>query len=264
MRTLPSFTDGDRAGNEPVVVVSESIAQRLFPNHDALNRQLWWTETGPPFCRAQPCRIVGVVADVDDENVIPGPALTVYHPMRQAGVPGRLFVHASGDPYALVPEVTRVIRAISADQPVERAATLEDIRAEVLAPERLNAFVISGFSGVALLIAAVGVAGVLTFSASARTREFGVRLAMGATRRDLVMRVLRDGTLIVTIGIAAGAAGGYAFAGVATSMVDNMDLPGALPLLAAAAVLLGVGILASLMPAARASHVDVMEALRSE
>jgi predicted permease len=258
------FTDGDRAGNEPVVIVSESIAQRLFPNHDALNRQLWWNETGPPFCSAQPCRIVGVVADVDDENVIPGPALTVYHPMRQVGVAGRLFVHASGDPYALVPEVTRVIRAISADQPVERAATLEDVRAEVLAPDRLNAFVISGFSGVALLIAAVGVAGVLTFSASARTREFGVRLAMGATRRDLVMRVLRDGTLIVTIGIAAGAAGAYAFAGVATSMVENVHLPGALPLLAAAAVLLGVGIVASLVPAARASHVDVTEALRSE
>ncbi|MGH8196296.1 MAG: ADOP family duplicated permease [Woeseiaceae bacterium] len=258
------FTDADRAGSEPVVIVSESIAERLFPNHDALNRRLWWTETGPPFCSAQPCRIVGVVADVDDENVIPGPALTVYHPMRQVGVPGRLFVHASGDPYALVPEVTRIIRAISADQPVERAATLEDVRAEVLAPDRLNAFVISAFAGVALLIAVVGVAGVLAFSASARTREFGVRLALGATPRDLLTRVLREGTLMVVIGIVAGAAGGYAFAVVAQSIVENVRLPGALPLLGAAAVLVGAGILASLMPAARASHVDVVEALGSE
>ena len=258
------FTDEDRAGNEPVVIVSESIARQLFPNHDALNRQLHWTETGPPFCSAQPCRIVGVVADVDDENVIPGPALTVYHPMRQAGVPGRLFVHASGDPYALVPQVTRIIRGISADQPVERAATLADVRAEVLAPDRLNAFVVSGFAGIALLIAAVGIAGVLMFTASARTREFGVRLAMGATRRDIVMRVLHDGTVIVGLGIVAGAAGGYAFASLLNSIVGDVRLPGALPLVVSATVLVAAGLLASLMPAARASNVEVVEALGSD
>lgn len=258
------FDDDDRAGSEPVVIVSESVARRLFPNHDALNRKLWWTEPGPPFCSAEPCRIVGVAADVDDENVIPGPAPTIYHPMQQAGVPGRLFVRAAGDPYALVPEVTRVIRSISAAQPVERAATLEDVRAEVLVPDRLNALVVSGFAGVALLIAVVGVAGVLAFSASARTREFGVRLAMGATRRDLLARVVRDGTVIVGIGIAAGAAGAYLFAAIAGHMVANVRMPGALPLVGAAALLLAAGVLASLMPAARASRVDVVEALGSE
>ncbi len=90
----------------------------------------------------QPRRIVGVVADVDDENVVPGPALTVYHPLRQMPYGGRLFVHASGDPYALVPPVTRIIRELSADQPVERAATLEDVRARGAgagAAERLRA-----------------------------------------------------------------------------------------------------------------------------
>ncbi len=109
------------------------------------------------------------------------------------GVAGRLFVRAAGDPYALVPAVTRVIREISADQPVERAATLEDVRAEVLSPERLNAFVFSGFAGIALLIAVVGVAGVLAFSVSARTREFGVRLAVGSAPRQLLARVLSRG-----------------------------------------------------------------------
>ena len=143
------------------------------------------------------------------------------------GVAGRLFVHASGDPYALVPPVTRVIREMSANQPVERAATLEDVRAEVLAPERLNAFVFSGFAGVALLIAVVGVAGVLAFGVSARTREFGVRLAIGSTPRHLLMRVLAEGALIVAIGIVAGVVGGYAFAGVAASYLGNLRLPGA-------------------------------------
>jgi len=204
---------------------------------------------------------------VDDENVVPGPALTIYGPAGvQTDTPRRLFVHADGDrdAYALVPTVTRVIRDMLADQPVERAATLEDVRAEVLAPERLNAFVISGFAGVALLIAAVGVAGVLAFSVSARTRELGVRLALGATPRRLLVRVLLEGTLIVAIGIAAGAAGIYAFANLARSFIENVQPPGALPIVGAAAVLVGAGILASLIPAARASHVDVVQALRSE
>jgi ABC-type antimicrobial peptide transport system permease subunit len=175
-----------------------------------------------------------------------------------------LFVHTAGDPYALVPQVTRIIRELSPDQAVERAATLEDVRAEVLSPERLNAFVVSGFAGVALLIAVVGVAGVLAFRVSARTRELGIRMALGATQRRLLLRVLLEGVLMVAVGIAAGAAGGYAFAKIAGSFVENVRLPGALPLLAAAAVLLAAGILASLMPAVRASRVDVLQALRSE
>jgi putative ABC transport system permease protein len=256
------FTDEDRAGGELVSIVSQSVAQRLFPNGDAVNRHMWWTD--PYFGKPVPRRIVGVVADVDDENIVRGPAQAIYQPVRQIGVAGRLFVRAAGDPYALVPAVTRVIREISADQPVERAATLEDVRAEVLSPERLNAFVFSGFAGIALLIAVVGVAGVLAFSVSARTREFGVRLALGSTPRHLLAGVLSDGVLIAAIGTAAGAAGGYALARLAVSFVGDVRLPGAMPVLGAAAILIGAAVIASLMPAARASRVDVMQALRSE
>jgi hypothetical protein len=255
------FTDADRMSSEPVVVVSQSVAQRLFPNGDAVNRRLWWTE--PLFGKPKPRRIVGVVADVDDENVVPGAALTIYHPVQQLRAAGRLFVHADGDPYALLPAVTRIIHQMSANQPVERAATLQDVRATVLAPERLNAFVLSGFAGVALLIAVVGVAGVLTFSVSARTREFGVRLAVGLAPRQLLMRVLLDGVLIVAVGIAAGAIGGYAFSRLAASHFGTVRLP-SIPILGAAAVLVGAAVIASLMPAARASRVDVLQALRSE
>ncbi|MGQ0735628.1 MAG: ADOP family duplicated permease [Acidobacteriota bacterium] len=256
------FTEDDRGASEPVVIVSESIARRLFPNGDALHRTMWWTD--PVLGEKTARRIIGVAADVDDEHVVPGLALTVYHPMQQMGFANRLFVHAAGDPYSLVPAVTKVIREISANQPVERAATLEDVRAAVLAPERLNAFVVSGFAGVALLIAVVGVAGVLAFGVSARTREFGVRLAIGSSPRHLLVRVLSEGALIVAVGILAGAASSYAFAGVAASAVENVRLPGALPMLGAAAVLATAAIAASLMPAARASRVDVLQALRSE
>jgi len=195
---------------------------------------------------------------------VPEPALTIYQPTWQIGVAGRLFVRAAGDPYALVPAVTRVIREISADQPVERAATLEDVRAEVLSPERVNAFVFSGFAGIALLIAVVGVAGVLAFSVSARTREFGVRLAIGSAPRQLLASVLSEGVQIAAVGIAAGALGGYALALVAAGFFEQVQLPGVLPLIGAAAVLIGAAIVASLMPAARASRVDVLQALRSE
>jgi putative ABC transport system permease protein len=256
------FTEDDCRDSEPVAIVSESVAQQLFPNGDALNRKLWWTD--PIFSRLQPRRIVGVVADVDDENVVRGPAPTIYQPVQQMRVAGRLFVHTSGDPYALVPAVKQIVQNLSADQPVERAATLEDVRAEVLAPERLNAFVISGFAGVALLIAVVGVAGVLAFSVSARTHEFGVLLAIGSTPRRLLLRVLSEGALIVALGIGAGAAGGYACARIAAGFFGNVSLPGALPVVAAATVLVAAAVLASLLPAAKASRIDVLQALRSE
>jgi predicted permease len=260
------FTSGDRMGSELVSIVSQSLAQRLFPNGDALNRQLTWTDpVFASFGPAMPRRIVGVVADVDDENVVPEPAMTIYQPVQQmGGGSGRLFVYATSDPYPLVPSVTRVIREISADQPVERAATLEDIRAEVLSPDRLNVFVFSGFAGIALLIAVVGVAGVLAFSVSARTSEFGVRVAVGAEPRHLLTDVLAEGALIAAIGVVAGAAGGYVLAGVAAQFFDNVPLPGAFPLMGAAVVLVSAAIVASLMPAARASRVDVIQALRSE
>jgi putative ABC transport system permease protein len=259
------FGDEDRADEEPVAIVSQSVAQRLFPNGDAVNRHVWWTDPlMVSYGLGKPRRIVGIVADMDDQHVVPVPALTIYQPIRQIGMGGRLFVHAGGDPHALVPAVTRVIREISPDQPVERAATLEDVRAEVLSPERLNAFVFSGFAGIALLIAVVGVAGVLAFSVSARTREFGIRLAVGSAPRQLLTRVMSEGMLIAAVGIAAGVVGGYVLARVATGFFPTVHMPGALPVIGAAAVLIGAAIAASLMPAARASRVDVLQALRSE
>ena len=261
------FTEEDRAGAESVVIVSQSVAQRLFPNGEAVNRKMWWTDPvltyntqGKPPQR----RIVGVVADVDDENLVRGPAMSIYIPVRQLQFAGRLFVHAAGDPYALVGPVKRLIRQISATQPLERAATLEDVRAEVLAPERVNAFILTGFSGIALLIAVVGVAGVLAFGVSARTREFGVRLAIGSTPRDLLLRVMSEAARIIAVGVAAGAVAAYGFFLVATKYFPTIRLPGAIPMVAAAAVLVAAAILASWIPAARASRVNVLEALRSE
>ncbi len=283
------FSDADRKGAEPVVIISQSVAKRMFGGatgterervevarrgaggpadsvEDAVNRKLMWTDPVMKFINVTtaPRRIVGVAADLDDENVVPGPALSVYHPFEQEIGGGRMFVHAKTDPYSLVPPITRIIRELSADQPVEQAATLDDVRAEVLAPNRLNALVFGGFAVVALTIAIVGVAGVLAFSVSARTREFGIRLAIGSAPRQLLTRILGEGAVIAGVGIVAGAVGGITLAKLVGSFIPDVSIPGAVPAAGAAGILVAAAILASLMPAARASRVDVIQALRSE
>ena len=260
------FNESDRADGDKVVIISESVAKRMFPSLDAVDRKIMWTDPVTKFIGVSnaPRRIVGVAADIDDENLVPEPAMTVYHPLGQEMSGGRLFIHANVDPYTLVTPVTKIIRGLAGDQPVERAATLDDIRAEVLSPNRVNALVFSGFAGVALLIAVVGVAGVLAFSVSARTREFGVRLAMGSTPQHLLTRVLREGAAIGVIGIVAGVAGGQLLARFAASLISGVESPGLVPIVAAAAVLIAAAIVASVTPAARAARVDVVTALRTE
>jgi len=238
----------------------------MFPNQDAVNHHLLWTDPVMKFIglSAEPRRIIGVVADVDDENVVPGPAMSVYHPFGQVFGGERLFVHARSNPYGLVTPVTRIIRGLASDQPVERAATLEDVRAEVLTPDRLNTLVFGGFAAVALLIAVVGVAGVLAFSVSGRTREFGIRLAIGSEPRSLVMGVISQGAVMAALGIVAGTVCGLILAKVAGSYFEDVRMPGALPIIGSALVLLAAAVIASIWPAARAARVDVMQALRSD
>jgi putative ABC transport system permease protein len=153
---------------------------------------------------------------------------------------------------------------MSVDQVVERAATLEDVRAEVLTPNRLNMLVFGGFAAVALLIAVVGVAGVLAFSVSGRTREFGIRLAIGSEPRHLLTGVITEGAVIAVAGVAAGAACGFALTLLAGSYFPEIRMPGAVPVAGSAVLLLVAAVVASALPAARAARVDVMQALRSD
>ncbi len=260
------FRDTDKEGSERVVIISQSVAQSLFPGKEALGRELRWTDGVMKFVgiSMEPRRIVGVVPDVDDENIIPIPGMTVYQPSDQEGWQGRLFVRAKGDPYALVPAITRTIHELASDQPVERASTLDDIRAEVLSPDRLNAIVFGGFAGVALLISVVGVAGVLAFSVSGRIREFGVRMALGAQRRDILTNVLREGLVIASIGVGAGIVLGFALTRAVGKYVAQIHQPSILAFAASAIVIICAAVIASAVPAARAANVDAVEALRSE
>jgi predicted permease len=261
------FNDADRPNNESVVIISQTLANRLFPGQDPINRHLMWTDPVLKFIgmSSAPHRIIGVTADLDDEHIVPGPMLTVYHAFGQQELwGGRLFVHVRSNPYALVSPITRIIREMSVEQPVERAATLEDVRAEVLTPERLNTVVFGGFAVVALAIALVGVAGVLAFSVSGRTREFGIRMAIGSPPRLILMRVLSEGAVMAALGIGAGVIGGIALLKVAGSYLHEVRSPGALPVAVSAIVLLIAAAVASVVPAARAARIDVTNALRAD
>jgi predicted permease len=260
------FTADDGHDSERVVIISESVAGKLFPRRPAVNRHLMWTDPVMKFIGVStaPSGIVGVVPDIDDEHIAPGPAFTVYHAFEQQIIGGRIFVHTHADAYALVPEITRNVRRLSEDQPIEQAATLTDIRAEVLAPERLNTLVFGVFAAVALAIAVIGVAGVLAFSVSARTREFAIRMAIGSHQGGILAGVVRSGAAMAMAGIAAGLLGGYVVARIAARYVEEMQMPGGIPVVGAATVLLVAAVAASVIPAARAARVNVMDALRAE
>jgi len=268
------FNALDGLSQEPVVIVSETLAKRMFPHQDALDRRVYWTDPVLKFMPGTelqksrliaPHRIIGVTADIDDEHVVPEPILTVYSPFAEAPIfGGSLFIHTGADPYSLVTPVTRIIRDMSADQPVEHAATLEDVRAEVLTPDRLNSLVFGVFAAVALAIALVGVAGVLAFSVSSRTREFGIRLALGSQPQHLLKGVIAEGAVMAAVGVLAGAAFGYVAARLAGSYFLEVKMPGALPVVLSAFVLLAAAVVASMLPAARAARIDVIQALRAE
>ena len=260
------FRDTDRANTERVVIISKSVADTLFPGQEAIGREMRWTDGVMKFIGIayEPRRIVGVVPDFDDENILPSPSMTIYQPVEQEGWQGRLFVRTNRDPYQLVPIITRTIHGMAVDQPVERAATLDDIRAEVMTPDKLNAVVFGGFAAVALLISVVGVAGVLAFSVSGRTREFGIRIALGAQPRDILADVLKDGLLIAGIGVTAGVVLGFAATQIISRFVAEVHSPGALLFVGSAVVILAAAVIASSVPAARAARVNAVEALRAD
>jgi putative ABC transport system permease protein len=268
------FNDDDRQSKEPVVIVSATLAQRMFPNQEPIGRHVYWTDPVLQFLPGTdqekarfiaPHRIIGVTADIDDSHVVPEPSVTIYEPFGDGPIfGGRLFIHTDANPYALVSPVTKIIRDLSADQPVEHAATLEDVRAKVLTPDRLNSLVFGVFAFVALAIAVVGVAGVLAFSVSTRKREFGIRLALGSQPQLLLRSVLVEGATMAAMGVLAGGVFGFAMTRLAGSYFLDLKSPGFLPIAISAFVLLVVAVIASMLPAARAARVDVIQALRSE
>jgi putative ABC transport system permease protein len=263
----------DGAQSPRVAVINEAMAKRFWPNEDPIGKRVALSVESLRFDRPNaPPRldfegaareIVGVVADVR-ASAIADPAMPgMYLPFAQRPVTDlTITVRTSGDPTRLVAPVRTAVRALDPDQPVSGIATMSDIVSASVQQPRDRTTLISIFAGVALLLAALGVYGVMAHGVSERTREIGVRVALGAASRDVVGLIVRGALGMTSIGVALGLVGGFLASRLLGSLlfgVTSTDLP---TFAVASLVILGVAALASWLPARRASRVDPAVALR--
>lgn len=260
------FRDADRAAAPKVVVVSEAVARRLFPGVDPVGRRLRLLPTpgGPPDDSGDWRTVVGVVRDTRF-RALREATPAVYIPFEQLdGWQGLLAVRATGDPAALAATVRRVVRAVRPDLDAYQVQAMDDALAEPLARPRLTAGLLGGFSAAALLLAAVGLYGALAALVGERTREFGVRLALGARPAQVRAGVLRGALALVGAGTLAGLAVAVAGGRVLAALLYEVRPADPLTLAGVGALLVGVGLAAAYVPARRATRVDPARALRAE
>jgi predicted permease len=252
----------DIAGSDTVAVVSEAFARAYFGDDDPVDRRVAWSFSGQEF--GPWVRIVGVVDDSRQFGLGSEAEPIVYTSAEQTGHGFTLVVATRGESAPLARAAREAIRELDATRPVDQVRTVEDLMAEDVAPARLNATLFGAFALLALAIAAVGVLGVLAFSVSQRTREFGLRMAVGADRGRVLRTVLGEGATLVTLSLVIG--GGVAIVGgrLLSGLLFGVE-PLDAPTFAAAAVALGgVALVASYLPALHATRVDPMQALRSD
>ena len=252
-----TFDEHDRLGTEEVAVISRSLAQR------------YWRDAEPLGARISPdggdtwLRVVGVAGDVRDHALDQDPIDVFYVAFAQTPGGENVLLRSTNDPARLAKQATAAIRAIDPDMPVDNIRTLMEIRLDSLAPRRLTASLLALFALLAVLIAAAGIGGVLAFSVSQRTREIGVRLALGAQRIEVLALVFRQGGAMIAIGLAIGAVGALWLTRFMQGLVFGIGARDPLTLAVACLTLAAVGLIASLGPARLATAVDPVIALRN-
>jgi putative ABC transport system permease protein len=249
--------DRDIADREPVAVISESMSRQFFTDGDAVGARIS-NDNGRSWIR-----IVGVVGDV--RNALAAqPASTFYRPLAQAPLGTAMFLARTvGPPTGVTQPMRDSVYAIDPNQPVDRFRTLDDVRSAALAAPRLTAMLISVFAGIAMLITAAGLAGVIAFSVSQRSQEFGVRMALGASRGSVLALVLAQGLRLVLIGLLLGGIAAFGLARTVRVLLFNTEPTDVLTYLLVAALLALVAVLACFFPARRASSVDPLVSLRA-
>ncbi len=262
-----SFQPTDTRASPPVVILSESMAKYYFKTDSAIGRRISWKLTNGitgAVSWTPPAEIVGVVADSRADGIDQAPMHTMFQADTQSFVPSTLLVRTAGIPDRLTPYVIETIRQLDPNRPIDHVQTLEEIRDETIAPQRLNATLIGLFAALALAIATVGVAGVLSFSVSQRTNELGIRVALGAERGTILRMILGEGVAMALVGLAVGGAAAVPLSRLLNGLLFGIE-PADPPTIAMAAVLLlVVAIGAAWLPARRATAVDPMTALRGE
>ena len=189
---------------------------------------------------------------------------TLYQADTQIGAQSTVLVRTAGSADALTPQVVETIRGLDPNRPIDHIQTLEELRDETIAPQRLNATLIGLFSGLALVIATVGIAGVLAFSVSQRTNELGIRLALGASQHGILRMILGEGALMAVIGLVLGGAAAIPLSRLMAGLLFGIEPIDPPTIATAAALMIVVALVAAWIPARRATAVDPMVALRGE
>jgi putative ABC transport system permease protein len=262
LREGRDFTESDNLGNSPYrFIVNEALVRQYFHDERPLGKKISVEmEEKNPYGE-----IVGVVGDVHEWSIDREPMPTVYYTYSHLAFTSMIFiVHAEHDPLSLSEPARRIIRRLDPAQPIAEIRTMQDILGENFASQRLSAWLLTGFSALALVLAGVGVYGILAYSVTSRTREFGVRAALGADSGRIISLVLKTGARPVAGGLAAGIAGGLALTGLLKGLLFGIEPRDPLTFIIMPCLLTAVALIAAYLPARRAARLEPMEALRAE
>jgi predicted permease len=258
-----AFTAEDRSGAPKVVIVSETAARRLWPGQDPIGHRI--AATSFFFSEGATAEIVGVARDVLYGRPGDRQILDLYYPTLQGGLPwATVFVKTMGDPAAVAPAVRREIKALAPNLPVFDVATMSERSARTFSRERFGAALLGLLAAIALFLASVGVYGLVSETVAARTREIGVRMALGASPSDIVRDVVRRGLTLAAVGLAAGLAAALALSRLLSSLLFHVRPNDVATYAAVSALLLLLTAAASWVPARRATRIDPTRALRTE
>ena len=246
----------------PVGIISEKLAKRFFPDQDPIGKRIRVGDA--------PCEIVGVVGDVRNKSFMSEfkddrlrPAIYVPHAQHPYGQMA-LALRSTTDAASLTAAVRKEVQEIEKDQPIFNVRTMSQVRYESMVPQRLSAFMFTCFALIALLPTAIGIYAVIAYSVVQRTREIGIRMALGAQTRDVLRLVVRNGMRLALIGVAIGLAGALALTRLMTSLLFGVTATDAFTFIAMSLGLIAVALLACYIPARRATKVDPLVALRYE
>src|SRR5712691_7316914 len=259
------FTERDSAEAPPVAVVDETFVRAHYPGQSALGKRLRFGSSRDPDDKAKWLEIVGVVGHVKNYGVDQESRVEVWLPYFQNPTGSvTLIVRADKDPAALASGLREAVKAVDPEVPVYSVRTLADLVSDRTAPRRLAVMLITVFAAIALLLAAVGIYGVMSYAVAQRTQEIGIRMALGAERRDILRMVLRHGSLMAVTGIALGVVTALALARLITSLLFQVSATDPPTFSVVPLVLIGVALLACYIPARRATRVDPLVALRDQ
>jgi predicted permease len=261
------FSSTDRAGTARVAILNKTLADKLFPGQDPIGRRVAWTGEVLKFIPVSGDwrTVVGVVNDTKDGGLDAEPLPVMFMPFAQEPFfSGGLVIRTSGSPTALANAATSVVRQIVPQNPIEKVLTLDQIRDESVGPRRLNAMLVSSFSILALIVAAIGIGAVLAFSVVARTGEIGIRMSLGADSSRVQRMVLSEGGALVALGLTLGVVGSLTLARLIRGLLFGVAPYDPITLVVVALVMAAVGVAACWLPAIRAARIEPSAALRAQ